>query len=149
MKIYCARPITGCTYKEVVDYYEDVISILKEMGYEVLCPMCGKSDLSNESEFKPHGYTNPLSTNHAITERDRWMTKQSDILLIYLVGATKISIGSVAELAWAHDSGKHTILVMEEGNVHQHAFVLEMADVIYPDLQSALDYLEKLAKGKI
>jgi len=149
MRVYCARPISGCSFDEVTTYYRETVDILKGMGYEVLFPMCGKGYLRNEIEFKAHGYNNPLSTNHAIVERDRWMTQSCDILFVYLVGAKLVSIGSVAEMAWAHHMGKHTIVIMEEGNIHQHAFILDMADVIFPTYQEGLDYLEKFAKGEI
>jgi hypothetical protein len=51
------------------------------------------------------------------------------------------------ELAWAHDKGKHTIVVLEPGNIHEHAFVLEAADVVFNNEADALLYLKKLSKG--
>ena len=149
MRVYCARPISGCSFDEVVNYYQDTVDCLKGMGYDVLYPMCGKSYLRNEVEFKAHGYDHPLSTNHAIVERDHWMTQSCDILLVYLIGAKTVSIGTVAEMSWAHHMGKHTVVMMEPGNIHQHAFVLDMADVIFPTYQEGLDYLEKLAHGTV
>lgn len=148
MKIYCAGPITGKSYKEVVEYYKRTVNKLQGYGYQVLFPMCAKSYLINETNLKAGGYDYPLSTDHAIIERDRWMVMQSDVVFVNFFNAKKrISIGSCMELAWAHDHGKHTVTVMQEKNVHRHAFVSEASDVIYLDEKSAFDYLEKLAKS--
>jgi threonine dehydrogenase-like Zn-dependent dehydrogenase len=57
------------------------------------------------------------------------------------LGATKASIGSCFEVAWAHILGKHVIVVMEENNPHQHAFILEGADVVFDNERAALRYL--------
>lgn len=148
MKIYCASPITGKSGKEVVDYYKRTVNKLQGYGYQVLFPMCAKSYLINEEKFKSTGYDNPLSTDHAIIERDRWMVIQSDVVFVNFYNAkSRISIGSLMELAWAHDHGKHTVTIMQEKNIHRHAFVLESSDVVYTDEKSAFDYLEKLAKS--
>jgi len=149
MRIYLARPISGCSYSEVVDYYEDTVAVLKGYGYDVLYPMCGKEYLRNEIEFKAEGYGQPLSTNRAIVGRDRWMVRQSDIVFANLAGSTHVSIGTVSELAWAFDNKKHVIVVMEKENVHRHAFVLEFADVIFETTEEALAYLKKLAEGSL
>lgn len=116
MKIYLARPISGRSYDEVTTYYKKLTESLQYAGYEVLCPMNGKTHLRTELEFKAHGYTNnPTSTNHAIIERDRWMVNQADVVYANLQGSTHVSIGTCMELAWAHDKGKHTIVAMEDG----------------------------------
>lgn len=148
MKIYLARPISGQSYKDVMNYYITTASALEANGFEVLCPMTGKSALRTEVEFKAHGYTHsPVSTNHAIIERDRWMVKSADIVYANLSNAPYASIGTCMELAWAHDHGKHSIVVMEDGNVHQHAFVLEAADIVFKTHLEAMEYLYSLKAG--
>ena len=149
LKIYLARPITGCSFDEVSSYYEETRDILREMGYDPIIAMCGKSYFKDEQNFKAEGYKQPLSTDHAIFQRDKWMTHQCDVLLANLIGATKVSIGTCFEISWANYLGKHIVLVMEENNIHQHAFVKEAATVIYNNFQDALDYLSKLAKMEI
>jgi nucleoside 2-deoxyribosyltransferase len=119
------------------------------MGFEVFIALCGKSYLKNEREFMATGYKQPLSTDHAITQRDWWMCRKCDILLVNLIGAKKISIGTVMEMAWAFDHGKHIITVMENDNIHQHAFVKEVSSIVYDNFQDALDYLSKLSKMEI
>ena len=146
MKIYLAGPISGKSYDEVVNLYNEKIDIFTKMGYSVLCPMRGKSYLRNELEFKDHGYSNfPVSTNHAIFERDKWMVQTSDIVFADLLNSgERVSIGTVMELAWASYLGKHTIILLPENNIHRHAFVLESADIIFENISDALKYFKDL-----
>lgn len=147
MNIYLAHPISGMSGAQVMDYYEDMKYRLGRMGYTVLQPMTGKGYLRTELEFKSHGYTGmPASTNHAILERDNWMVRQADVVLVDLSAAYAVSIGCVMELAWAQDHHKHTIVVMGPDNVHRHAFVLEAADIVFENQYDALTYLQLLAK---
>jgi len=150
MNIYTAHPISGESFEDVVSYYENLRDMLGQVGYKVLCPMTGKGYLRTELKFKAHGYKDkPISTNHAIIERDRWMIEQSDIVLADLRKAERVSIGCMFELAWAMDNGKHTIVIMEEDNIHRHAFVIEAADIIFQDLGDALKYLTDLNAGEL
>jgi len=150
MKIYLARPITGHAADEVIEYYQITANILRDIGYEVFHAMCAKTYLHGDLDVKAKGYDwFPLSTDHAIVKRDHWMTSQCDVLFVNLLNCKRVSIGTCFEMSWAHHMGKHIVLVMDKQNIHQHAFVLEAADVIYEDYNCALDYLNKLAKNQI
>ena len=146
MKIYLAGPISGMSYEAAVQGFLVRKKTLEDIGYEVLVPFAGKGYLRNEVELKAHGYKDfPPSTNHAIYERDKWMVSQSDIVYASLLGCgDRISIGTMMELAWASYLGKHTIVTMEEKNVHEHAFVLEAADIRFYENVAAINYLMKL-----
>jgi len=149
MKIYTAGPISGQSYEQVMNRYQEQVKILRGIGYEVICPMTGKSYLRTELEFKAQGYEqHPVSTNHAIKERDRWMVGQSDIVLVDFSSCNGIvSIGSCMELAWADELKKHSIVVMDKDNIHQHCFILECADIVFSTLIEAYSYLKKLQTG--
>jgi len=149
MKIYLAGPISGKGYDEVINSYKKKTNILEIAGYEVLCPMTGKTYLRNEIELRASGYTNfPVSTNHAIFERDKWMVSNCDIILADLSNSgDRISIGTMMELAWASMLGKHTIIILPKDNIHNHAFVLEAADIIFETEIEAFKYLDDLGKG--
>lgn len=149
MKIYLAGPISGLGYLEVVTAYQKKTEKLQAMGYEVLCPMTGKSYLRNELEFKDHGQEAfPVSTNHAIFERDKWLVGNCDIVLADLTQAhERVSIGTVMELAWASLLGKHTLVVLPKTNIHHHAFILEAADIVFETGSEAEQYLEDLIGG--
>jgi nucleoside 2-deoxyribosyltransferase len=149
MKVYLAHPISGLSYEDVVSYYEEMTKRLKNWGFEILCPMTAKGYLRTERTFKAHGYDNPVSTNHAIFERDCWMVKQSDILLCDFTDTKDASIGCCMELAWASMLGKHTVIVLPEENIHRHAFVLESSDIVFDKMDDAIYYLGYLITGRI
>ena len=109
--------------------------------------MTGKEALGNELEFKEADYRNPVATNHAIFERDKWMVNQCDVILADLSNSgQRVSIGTVMELAWAAQLGKHSVVILPKENIHRHAFILESADVIFEMWDDAFFYLESLAK---
>ena len=146
MKIYTAGPISGLTYDEVSEYFNGTKSILESFGYTVLNPMSGKGELRTELKFKAHGYDGvPVATNNAIFGRDRWMVSQSDVIYANLMNCgDRISIGTCMELAWGFILGKHIVIAMQKDNIHQHAFVISSAHIIYETHEEAMNYLCKL-----
>jgi hypothetical protein len=150
MRIYFARAITGCSAKNVIGYYEDMSQTFSALGAEILHPMVGKGALFTVNKFRSTGYDEvPCSSNHSILQRDLWMVQQSDVVFCDLSHTDCVSIGCCMELAVAHWLRKHTIVIMKEGkNIHNHAFVLEAADVIFYNLQAAVDYLSKIIKTR-
>ena len=149
LAIYLAGPITGQTGEEVVSKYEEKIAILSDFGFTVYQPMLGKMQLRTETEFKSNGYDHPLANNHSIFQRDHWMVSKVDVVLADLSNSgTRVSIGTMMELAWASHLGKHIVLVMPAGNIHEHAFVLEAAHVRFHDMDAALDYLKELSLSR-
>ncbi len=151
LKIYCASQITGKTWEEVDRYYEDITRRLNRMGYTVFNPMVNKGKNKFQGIIAPGNYetTNPCLSNKAIKKRDCWMVKQADVVLFDLLGTEKVSIGMVSELAWADLLGKHTVVLMEETNIHNHAFVLEESDVIFQNRVEVYLYLNKLINQEV
>jgi nucleoside 2-deoxyribosyltransferase len=144
--IYLAHPISGYGAQQILDYYANARHDLEDYYY-ILNPMTNKAYLRNEIELKPYGYDNPVATNHAIYGRDTWMVRQADIVYVDFTAASHISIGCCMELAIAHELGKHTIVSMENINIHRHAFVLEAADIVFPTSEEAIRYLITLWQG--
>jgi len=144
MKVYLAGFISGYSYDDVENDFNSRKWHLERLGYEVLSPMTGKGQLRNEIELKAYDYSNPVSCNHAIFERDKWMVSNCDIVFANLLNPKHVSIGITMELAWASLLGKHTVVVMEESNVHKHAFIIESADIIFNNMGDALQYFTDL-----
>lgn len=142
-RLYLAHPISGLSGKEIFDYFDNAKDRLKEY-YDILSPMTGKNYLRNIDTAKPSGYTHPISNNHAIFQRDTWMVSQSDIVFCDFTGVEKISIGCCMELAIASWLNKHTIVVMDKNNIHNHAFILEAADIIFDNYNDGFNYLVEL-----
>jgi hypothetical protein len=148
LRLYCAGPISGLSKGEVMNYWDNAKKKFTKMGYDVFNPMTGKDEFRNDlptDTFKPAGYNaNPITTDHGITHRDLWMVGMVDVVYANLYQAKTVSIGTVSEIAWGKAFGKNVIVVMEEGNPHQHAFIKENATAVFPDPESAEKYLEKL-----
>ena len=142
--IYCVHPMSGLGWGEVEKYYTETKMRLEALGYNVLHPMCAKSELKG-SKFDPKAResSSPVVTPHAITRRDIWMVRKADFVFADLSGAKKKSIGSLSEIAIAYALNKHTIGVMEKGNVHEHAFTQEELDIVFQN------YDENLLRGLI
>lgn len=149
MKVYIALPISGRAYEEVHLLCSYLSDMFKMLGYEVLSPMTAKGILRNELEFRSHGYDNPVCTNHAIFERDKWMVSNCDVIFIDLWHDETISIGCMMELAWASLLGKHSVVLMNPKTpAYNHAFVLEAADIVFHTIGDALDYMGELIRGE-
>lgn len=151
LKIYIGGKISGATYNECAKYFQDTKIELEKMGYTVFSPMTTKEYLRTEYEQRElpnaglSGSVYPASTNHAIFERDQWCVRQADVFYLNLLPAfDHASLGGTMELAWASILGKHTVLTMQEKNIHRHAFILEAADIIFLEHQASMDYLQKL-----
>lgn len=155
--VYCAHPISGLTWEQVTQYYNDIKAKLTAFGFHVLQPMTGKSDiranvLANKEFASTGGYGgSPLATDNAIFQRDSFMCRCADMLYLDLTGATRISIGCVMELAIAATSAKpvHVVVVMEDGNPHEHAFVNGAAHIIFRTVDEALAYMAKFARQEM
>lgn len=144
-KIYLAHPISLNSADDVFNYYDNMVNELNDK-YDVLSPMYGKDYLRTEKNLRAGGYENrPISCNHAIFERDTWMVSQCDMLLCDFSDAKVTSIGCTMELAIASWLRKHTIVVMTEDNIHNHAFIREAADIIFDNMDDALVYIKGLA----
>ena len=152
LRLYCAGPISGVEKGKVMEYWDSAKKKFSEMGYEVFNPMTGKDEFRNDlptEVFKPAGYNgkgNPVTTDHGITHSDLWMVGMVDIVYANLYHAKTVSIGTVSEIAWGKAFGKNVIVVMEEGNPHQHAFIHENATVVFPTPEEAEHYLSILIK---
>jgi len=146
LSIYAVHPISGRSADDVFNYYQRTQETLTNYGFNVFVPLYGKNNLRCEKEFKASDYRSPVSCNHAIFNRDKWMVLQADIIYANFLGTPLVSIGSMMELAWASDHNKHIIVTMEEDNIHRHAFVLEAAHIVVTTEMDALDYLKKLVE---
>ena len=145
LKIYFAGPISGKSGDDVFGYYKSIEEEFAGLA-TVLSPMTGNPELRFEKKYSPEGYPNPVVTDHAIVERDLWMVRQADVVFVNLFLTEWVSIGSISELAWAHLLGKHTVIALEEGNIHEHAFVVQMTDIRFPIPRQARDYLKELCQ---
>lgn len=144
--VYLAGPISGLTFGNATDWRESVSAELAR----TLPHVVGLSPLRNKTYFEREqtlgdSYEELLfSGQRAITVRDRFDCMRSDAILMNLLDAKKVSIGSMIELGWANDIKKPIVVVMEDGNIHNHAMVREIASWIVPTLEQGLEVVKGL-----
>ena len=151
LSIYLAGPIAGQTGDAVNSSIKEKSAVLFDFGYVIYHPMVGKEHLILKAEkFKSNGYEEfPVATAHAIFSRDKWMVSQADIILADLTHTgSRASIGTMMEIAWANLQGKQVIVIMPDGNIHDHLFVREAATFVFKTLEEAYDYLKELAASR-
>ena len=137
--IYMAGPVKGLAYAEATGWRRGLISRLGAYNVECLDPLRGKDELIGETNIDRIEYDTALSCPTGIYVRDRFDALRCDLLLVNLLGAEKPSIGSAMEIAWADALHKPIILVMEPGNVHEHAMVLGACGFLSRSLDEAAD----------
>lgn len=135
--LYCAGIITGVSYGESTDWRE-YVAIKLPPHIKAVSPMRGKKYLANEKSIRDSYEEHALSCQKGITCRDRMDTMRCDMILVNLLGATKVSIGSVMEIAWADMCRKPIVVVMEKDNIHQHSMIREVSGFIVSSLDEAI-----------
>ena len=133
---YLAGPITGYSYGDVTDWRAHVAEQL-DSSIEVLSPLRHKEYLLHETSIDDT-YDSLMSTQRAITVRDKFDTTRADIVIANLLGATRVSIGTMIEYGWADANDIPIITVMEKGNLHDHAMVREISGWIVESLDEAI-----------
>ncbi|OGZ29841.1 MAG: hypothetical protein A2931_02330 [Candidatus Niyogibacteria bacterium RIFCSPLOWO2_01_FULL_45_48] len=136
--LYLAGPITGVSYGESTDWREYVSKKLPP-HIKGVSPMRGKKYLSQERKIADSYEKEPLSCQKGITCRDRMDVMRADAIIVNFLGAKKVSIGSIMEIAWADAWRKPIIIVMEMDNVHNHSMVREVSGFIVATLDEAIE----------
>lgn len=154
--LYLGGPITGLGYTDALDWREEVRMRLASSAPHIECidPMRAKQHLAGVESIGPHGHAGGLLNSHAVVARDMWDVDRCDIILLNLIGAQQISIGSMVELGRANARGKFVIVVLppeETGsdagagrNPHDHLFVFELASMVAPSVDEALVVIESI-----
>lgn len=148
-KIYLAGPISGLDYSGA-QHWRDWFSNTINPRIECFSPLRGKDFLIKHVIIEGSYPNNPLATDQAITARDRNDCMGADLVIFNLLGAKRITIGTMIELGWADANRVPAILVMEkEGNPHDHPMVRQATQFRVNNLQDALTIAETvLLSGK-
>ena len=145
-RVYLAGPITGLSYNGSTEWRDAVAQQLAPRIVAV-SPMRGKEYLSHLTDIggtpaECEAFGNVMSTPKGITARDQWDTTSCDAVLMNLLAAQKVSIGTMIEAGWASQARVPLILVTEPGNIHEHAILHELAGWIVPTLDEAVHILK-------
>ncbi len=147
LTVYLGGNIKGCSYDEANDWRKHVKN---ELGFtvEVISPMRGKDYLLHELTLKDSYEDSVTSKSKSIIERDSFDVCRCDILILNLLNAKSISIGSMIELGWATAPSSHkriVITIMEDDSIHEHRFIRELSAWVVPDVESAIDIVQRIA----
>ncbi len=138
--IYLAGPMNGFKYEKARAWRQYVVRRMPDV--EWLDPMRGLEPLTGQKLSTEAGELGPVGEGRASMVRDLHDIRRSDAVLSNLLGARKVSIGTMIEYGWANSVNIPIISVMEsEGNVHDHPFVHFTSIYRVPTLDEALELL--------
>lgn len=135
--LFLAGPLTGTSYSDALVWREYVESKLPA-DVIAFSALRGKRYVANERVLRDAYPEHLLSTPQGTITRDRYDVSRCDALFVNFLNADKVSIGTIMEMAWADAWRIPIILAMEKGNIHDHAFVRQVAAFIAQDLDEAI-----------
>lgn len=148
--VYLAGPIDGLSYQEGVEWRQAATEKLAAHGIKAASPQRCKDYLTSnegvtremdfckqEEEFKD----NPMSTSRGILTRDKFDALNCSMLLVNFLGAKRVSIGTVMEIAWAYLQGKPIVVVIEDNDTlhRNHPMLKETFSYVVNDLDDAIN----------
>lgn len=141
--VYLAGPISGLTYNDSEDWRYAAECLLEPYGITALSPLRHKQFLREHGQLsataEDYAHHSPLSTPRGIMTRDRFDATRCDVLLVNFLGATRVSVGTVMEIAWADLKRTPIVCIMEAGNIHEHCMISEAIGFRVDTLEDAID----------
>ena len=147
-RVYLSGPILGETYESARYGWRKLVALQLLPGIQVLSPMRHEGHLAE--------HTGPINNDiidspthffagaKIIVEKDMLDIRRCDLVLVNLLGATKVSIGTVSEMGMAFAMDKTIITVIEPDNIHQHPFVTETSSLVLDNLDDAIYAINSL-----
>jgi nucleoside 2-deoxyribosyltransferase len=135
--LFLAGPLTGLSYGDALDWRTYVESKLPS-DVIAFSALRGKEHVAKEAVLKDSYPEHLLSSPQGTITRDRYDVSRCDALFVNFLKAERVSIGTIMEMAWADARRIPIILAMEKGNIHDHAFVRQVAAYITADLDEAI-----------
>lgn len=137
--VYLGGPITGLTYDDGNEWRTFAREWLQPWGIQAFSPLRAKEYLRHVGILDGQYHElNVLSGPKGITTRDRFDVMRCDLLLVSFIGAERVSIGTVMEIAWADMLRKPIVVAMEEDNLHRHEMLTTAAGFVVETLEEAL-----------
>lgn len=144
--VYLGGAITGCTFDECTDW-RDIVRDRVPKHIRTISPMRGKSHLKERESgevIKMSYEEDHMASVKGINTRDFWDCSRCDLVFVNFTGATRVSIGTVMEIAWAKAFNKPVICCMEKDNIHHHAMLDYACCYIVETLEEGLDILSNV-----
>lgn len=143
--VYLSGPITGQNYQEARYGWRKYVAERLSPGIKALSPMRHEGHLAEvfgslEKEYPEHFFSQP----RVLVEKDRLDIERSDIILVNLLEANRVSIGTMVEIGIAVALGKKIVLCVHRGSMHDHPFVIETASLVLDKLDDAIYAINSL-----
>jgi nucleoside 2-deoxyribosyltransferase len=139
-RVYLAGPISGLSYEQATLWRAVAANWLEDFGITCYSPMRGKKHLALVGQIEHDYPEDVLTTQRGIMCRDHNDVARADLVLANLRGVSRVSVGTVMELAWAFERGTPVVAILEaEGNPHDHPMVREAIDYRVTSLEHALE----------
>ncbi|MCW2078037.1 UNVERIFIED_ORG: nucleoside 2-deoxyribosyltransferase [Bradyrhizobium japonicum] len=148
--VYLAGPISGLNFDGATSWRDSVKEVLGEWGIKALSPLREQEHLKQVGIFtnaaeEAARLESSMSMPKGLTIRDRWDAMRCDVLLVNLLGAKTVSIGTVMEIAWADSKGIPIVAAVEEkSNPHEHAMLMHCIGYRLTSLWDACDVTRQL-----
>ena len=144
-RVYLSGPILGETYESARYGWRKLVALQLLPGIQVLSPMRHEGHLAETvgviGDDQPAHF---FAGARIIVEKDMLDIRRCDLVLVNLLGATKVSIGTVSEMGMAFAMDKTIITVIEPDNIHQHPFVTETSSLVLDNLDDAIYAINSL-----
>lgn len=166
MKVYLAGPITGLSFGAASDWRDDAKKMLEKASLgrvEGFSPLRSKDYLKSEGILMDTYETTILSSQRGIMTRDFYDCISCDLIFVNMLGAEKVSIGTVMEIAWGFAFRKPIVLCMEKlaehfssasgvrvpdgekvQNIHEHAMLREAIGFRTDDFNQGIETVIKV-----
>lgn len=132
--IYLAGPITGLSYEDARNGWRRRFKeLLGNTHIKCFSPMRGKDFLAGEKSIKgnPLMYADKaMATSKGILGRDHFDVQNCDVVVANFLGAERVSIGTCVEFGWASAYRKPVVMIVDDNNLHNHAFLHEIATYV-------------------
>lgn len=139
-RVYLCGPITGLHFDEAKDWRDsssEFVQRLVALGWKPLSPMRNKEKFRTSEPLSAFFDEGADAVHQDLVDIDN-----SQVVIVNVLGAKRVSLGSMAEMGYAYARGVPIILVSEgEENVHHHVFPQYMATIVVDNLVDALEEL--------
>ena len=148
-KAYLAGPVTGLSYDTATAWRAYARKVLAYLNIDAMDPMRGQEYLQGSENMSDSYEGLAMSNQRAIMSKSYNDTITSNIVIVNFLGATRVSIGTVMEMAWAFEKKIPIICVIEsEGNPHDHSMVREAMNFRVATVDEAIKVADVMLNGK-
>ena len=146
-RIYLAGPITGLSYTEATEWRNEFKRKIEDSSNKrIVCysPMRNTEYLSKETALEKAYNDKVLSSSKAILAKGYNDAINADVVVVNFLNSSKVSIGTVMEIAWAKHLKIPIVLIIDEDNIHTHPMINESADFLVNNIVDAMYVCETL-----